>query len=57
MAEERAHDEALTPKQLSKEIEKLENNMYDHAKNLEFEEAAAIRDRLEEMKRLALGPA
>ncbi|MCW8830598.1 MAG: UvrB/UvrC motif-containing protein [Gammaproteobacteria bacterium] len=30
--------------------------MYEHAKNLEFEEAAAVRDRLEEMKRLALGP-
>ncbi|MES0327951.1 MAG: helicase-related protein, partial [Gammaproteobacteria bacterium] len=57
VAEERAHYAALTPKQLSKEIEKLENNMYEHAKNLEFEEAAAIRDRLEEMKRLALGPA
>ena len=56
VAEERAHYAALTPKQLSKEIEKLENNMYEHAKNLEFEEAAAIRDKLEEMKRLALGP-
>ena len=57
VAEDRALYAAMTPKQLSKEIEKLENDMYEHAKNLEFEEAAAIRDRLEEMKRLALGPA
>ena len=54
--EERAEYAAMTPKQLSKVIETLENDMYKHAKNLEFEEAAAVRDKLEEMKRLALGP-
>ncbi|MCW8923055.1 MAG: excinuclease ABC subunit UvrB [Gammaproteobacteria bacterium] len=56
VAEERAVYAAMTPRQLSNEIEKLEKDMYEHAKNLEFEEAAAVRDRLEEMKRLALGP-
>lgn len=55
--EDRAHYASLSPKKLSAEIEKLEKDMYEHAKNLEFEEAAAIRDRLEEVKRLALGPA
>ena len=54
--EERAEYAAMTPKQLSKVIEALEDDMYKHAKNLEFEEAAAVRDKLEEMKRLALGP-
>jgi len=56
VAEERAEYAALTPAQLSKKIEKLESEMYQHAKNLEFEEAAMVRDKLEEMKRLALGP-
>ncbi len=56
VAEERAEYAAMTPKQLSKVIETLEDDMYKHAKNLEFEEAAAVRDKLEEMKRLALGP-
>ena len=56
VAEERAEYAAMTPKQLSKVIETLENDMYKHAKNLDFEEAAAVRDKLEEMKRLALGP-
>jgi excinuclease UvrABC nuclease subunit len=31
--------------------------MYEHARNLEFEEAALLRDRLEEIKQLTLGPA
>ncbi len=31
-------------------IEKLEKQMFEHAKNLEFEEAASIRDTIEELK-------
>ncbi len=56
VAEEHAEYAAMTPKKLSSEIEKLEDQMYAHARNLEFEEAGAVRDKLEEMKRLALGP-
>ena len=56
VAEERAQYAAMTPKKLSSEIEKLEKEMYEYARNLEFEEAAAIRDKLEEVKRVALGP-
>jgi excinuclease UvrABC helicase subunit UvrB len=37
--------------------DKLEKQMYEHARNLEFEEAALLRDRLEEIKQLTLGPA
>jgi excinuclease ABC subunit B len=31
-------------------IEKLEKQMFEHAKNLEFEEAASVRDTIEELK-------
>ncbi|MBK1643246.1 excinuclease ABC subunit B [Thiocapsa imhoffii] len=36
----------LTPQQLAKKLKSLEKAMYEHAKNLEFEQAAAIRDQL-----------
>ena len=35
---------------MKKEITLLEDLMYKHAKNLEFEEAAAHRDRVTELK-------
>ena len=57
VAEERAEYQGMKPEQLSKEIEKLEKQMYEHARNLEFEEAAVLRDKLEEIKQVALGPA
>ena len=56
VAEQREEYRAMSPKKLAKEIENLENKMYEHASNLEFEEAAFVRDKLEEVKRLALGP-
>jgi excinuclease ABC subunit B len=34
------------PRALGKYLEKLEQQMLDHARNLEFEEAAAMRDRI-----------
>ncbi|ACJ29117.1 Excinuclease ABC, B subunit [Shewanella piezotolerans WP3] len=34
------------PADISHEIDKLEKQMHEHAKNLEFEEAAALRDRV-----------
>jgi excinuclease ABC subunit B len=40
----------MTPAQLSKAIKALEDRMFEHAKNLEFEEAARVRDQLEELK-------
>ena len=42
--------EDLRPGQVSKEIAALEQQMYQHARNLEFEEAARIRDRLAALK-------
>lgn len=38
------------PKAVQKEIGKLENEMYEHAKNLAFEEAADTRDRILQLK-------
>ena len=38
------------PEKVKKEIIKLEDQMYKYAKNLEFEEAASYRDRVEELK-------
>ena len=38
------------PDKLKKEITRLEDEMYRYAKNLEFEEAAAYRDRVEDLK-------
>jgi excinuclease ABC subunit B len=40
---------------LVKEIKKLEGEMFRKARNLEFEEAAAIRDEIERLKQLELG--
>ncbi|HUH61104.1 MAG TPA: excinuclease ABC subunit UvrB [Candidimonas sp.] len=41
-------------KSLAKEIRRLEKLMMDHAKNLEFEQAAAARDSLNRLKQKAL---
>ena len=38
------------PKQIQKEVKKLEEQMYEFAKNLEFEEAAATRDQITALK-------
>ena len=36
----------MTPAQLAREIKRLEELMYEHARNLEFEDAAKVRDRI-----------
>lgn len=46
IAEEAAAYIALTPQQKLKRIKELEKIMYEHAKKLEFEEAAKIRDQI-----------
>lgn len=43
----------LTPAALSRKLKQVEAQMHEHAKNLEFEEAAALRDQLAEIKQLA----
>ena len=41
-------------KALSRELKRLEKQMLDHAKNLEFEQAAAVRDQLQRLKQEVL---
>ncbi len=43
----------LTPAALARKLQELESKMQEHAKNLEFEEAAALRDQVAEIKQLA----
>ena len=45
----------LDDKALTKRIKKLEKDMLDAAKNLEFEKAAELRDQLRELKRVLFG--
>jgi len=46
----------LGPEQAMKKIKKLEAEMYRHARNLEFEDAARIRDEIERLRHQAFGP-
>ncbi|MDU4093219.1 MAG: helicase-related protein, partial [Pantoea sp.] len=43
---------ALTPQALQKKIHQLETQMQQHAQNLEFEEAANVRDQLHQLREL-----
>ena len=49
--------EALSEKDLVREIKRLEKAMLEHARNLEFEQAARLRDQLAALKRQAFGSA
>jgi len=56
-ARQEARYEAMSEKQLAREIKALEKKMVQHAKNLEFEEAARARDELAELKKRVFGVA
>ena len=45
-AEEEAEYAAMAPDALAKLLSKMEKQMYAHARNLEFEQAAALRDKI-----------
>ncbi len=45
-AEEEAEYAAMAPDALARLLNKLDKQMYEHARNLEFEKAAAIRDKI-----------
>jgi excinuclease ABC subunit B len=55
VAQEHAKYESMSEKQVSKEIKRLEKLMLDHAKNLEFEKAAQVRDQLHVLKEQLFG--
>jgi excinuclease ABC subunit B len=46
---------AADPARAVADIAKLEKQMYEHARNLEFEEAARIRDAIRELRDDSLG--
>jgi excinuclease ABC subunit B len=46
---------ALSPDKLARKIKHLEQEMYKHAQNLEFEEAAQVRDQIRALRKHALG--
>jgi len=54
-AQEQARYESMSEKQLAREIKRLEKEMLDYARNLEFEKAAQARDRLAELRRSVFG--
>ena len=47
--------EDMSEKNIGREIKRLEKQMVDHAKNLEFEKAARVRDQLHLLKEQAFG--
>ena len=47
--------EALDEKDVAKEIKRLEKTMLEHARNLEFEKAASVRDQLARLKERLFG--
>ena len=55
VADEIAEYAAMSPAQLAKRIEQLEKKMYLHAQNLEFEEAARVRDEISHIQENAMG--
>jgi excinuclease ABC subunit B len=56
-AQARAKYEAMPEKDLEKELKRIEREMLDAAKNLEFEKAAELRDRLYQLKEKLFGVA
>ena len=54
VAEQAAEYSHATPVQLVKEIKKLERQMYQHAQDLEFEQAAQLRDKVAMLREKAL---
>jgi len=50
VAEPAADYRALSPQELAARIKQLEQRMYQHARDLEFEEAARVRDELKRLK-------
>lgn len=47
--------EDMSEKDLAKEIKRLEKDMLEHARNLEFEQAARVRDQLAALREKVLG--
>lgn len=55
VAEDTADYRSLSPAQLAARLKALEQRMYQHAKDLEFEDAARVRDQIRQLKEASLG--
>ena len=55
LALQKARVEDMSEKDIAREIKRLEKQMIEHAKNLEFEKAAGVRDQLHALKAQAFG--
>jgi excinuclease ABC subunit B len=55
VAEKGADYSSLTPDQVLRRIKKLEQEMFKRARNLEFEEAARLRDEIQKLRNVGLG--
>jgi excinuclease ABC subunit B len=55
VAEDTIHYASLNPSQLQKAIKDVEERMFKHAQNLEFEEAARLRDEIKRIREAAIG--
>jgi excinuclease ABC subunit B len=55
IAEDGARYDTMTPEQLMKRAVKLEKKMLKHARDLEFEEAARLRDEIRRLREEGLG--
>ncbi len=53
----RAQVEEMSEKDIAREVKRLEKQMLEHARNLEFEQAARVRDQLTVLKARAFGAA
>jgi len=54
-AEDSENYETMTPEQLMKRAAKLDKQMLKHARDLEFEEAARLRDQIQRIRQVHLG--
>jgi excinuclease ABC subunit B len=54
VAEEAAEYAVLTPPQIAAKLKALEQQMYQHARDLEFEDAARLRDEIQRLKSASL---
>lgn len=55
VAEEVLEYATMTASELNKKVKQLEQQMYEHAQNLEFEEAAQLRDKIKRVQEAGMG--
>jgi excinuclease ABC subunit B len=55
IAEDATQYQSMTPEQLLRRAQQLEKKMLQHARDLEFEEAARLRDEIQRLRKTGLG--